>query len=119
MAESQDRQITLAGQSYTLRYSVRATLALKDKWGLGDDKASEKEIERRMAQASLSDFVTIIWAGLRTHHPELSEDQVLGWLDDGGLDGLKVAMQDTIDAAAPRARPKRPPTGQGTRTRPR
>lgn len=116
MVDSQDRQITLAGQSYTLRFSVRATLALKDSWGIPDGKAGEQEIERRMKAATLGDFVTIIWAGLRTHHPELTEDQVLGWLDDGGLDGLQAAMQDAIEGGTPRAKPARPRTGQRTKT---
>lgn len=104
--QSQDQPLTLAGQTYQLRFSVKAMLALKDRWGLKDDR----QIEARMKSASVEDFVTIVWAGLRTHHPELSEEQVLGWLDDGGLDGMKAAMDSAIVAAKPKPRPpgKRP-----------
>lgn len=102
MSELQDRQITLGGQTYTVRFSIRAMLALKQRWGL----EKESDVERRMKAAGMEDFIVILWAGLQTHHPELTEAQVLGWMDDGGLDGI-VAIQEAVEAAAPPERPKR------------
>lgn len=110
MAESQDRQISLAGHTLTIRYSLKATLALKDAWGL----ASDNEIEARMQSPGLDDFVTILWAGLRTHHPDVTREDVLDWADDAGLDGIQQAMGDAIDGASIRPKPGGPPKGQRT-----
>lgn len=104
----QDIPIELAGQNYTLRFGMIAIVTLSEAW-----KVSEAEVEGRMAKAGLKDLVTIIWAGLQTHHPELTERQVLGWLDDGGVDALELATK-AFQNAKPLARP---PQGQRTKTR--
>lgn len=51
--------------------------------------------------AKISDFVDILWASFRTHHPELSREEVLALVDDGGLDGLAKSAQEVISAAMP------------------
>ena len=101
---SQDQQVTLAGKTWTLRYSVKAMLALKDAWQL----KSDGEIAARLEQSkSMDDFITTIWAGMRTHHPEMSRDDVLVLLDDSGLELVKQTADNAIAAAQPRlkARP--------------
>lgn len=102
----QDVGVTIGGRSLTLRYSIRATLALKERWGLEHDR----EVQARMAKPSMSDFIDIFWAGLRTHHPEITPDDVLGILDDAGADGMADAVAQALEAAAP---PEQPRPGEG------
>lgn len=111
MSELQDRQITLGGQTYIVRFSIRAMLALKKRWGL----KNEAQVEARMKNADMEDFIVILWAGLLTHQPTITEEQVLGWMDDGGVAGIE-AIQEAVEAAAP---PPRPPGGQQRKTRSR
>lgn len=106
MANSQDRQITAAGQTYTVRFGLRAILALQDTWQLDD----EKQVQARVEKADNRDFATIMWAALRTHHPELTQEEVLGWLDDAGMDGMvgmAGQLQGAMEAAQPPARPRK------------
>lgn len=108
MANSQDRQITAAGQTYTIRFGLKAILALQDAWNLED----EKDVQDRVAQGRTKDFHVILWAALRTHHQELSQEAVLGWLDDAGMDGMTdmaSQLQGAMEAAQP---PARPPEGE-------
>lgn len=92
----QDVQIELGGRSLTLRYSIKATLALKERWGLENDR----EVQAKMAKASMSEFIDIVWAGLRTHHPEISHDDVMTYLDDAGADGLTDMVTKALDASS-------------------
>lgn len=92
----QDVQIELGGRSLTLRYSIKATLALKERWGLENDR----EVQARMAKASMAEFIDIVWAGLRTHHPDISHDQVVDMLDDAGADGLTDLVTNALDASS-------------------
>lgn len=104
MASQQDRQITAAGTTLTIRFGLRAILALQDRWELDN----EKQVEARIAAASTRDFPTIIWAALQTHHRDMSEDDVLSWLDDAGLDGMGEItgqMEKAMESAQPPARP--------------
>lgn len=103
----QDVQVELGGRSLTLRFSVKATLALKAKWGLETDR----EVQARMAKASMEEFIDIVWAGLRTHHPEVSHDQVLDWMDDAGAQGLTDLVTNALEASAAPA-DDRPRAGQ-------
>lgn len=93
----QDVPIEIGGRSYLLRYSIKATLALKDRWKC----ESDREVQARMAKATMEEFVDIFWAGLRTHHPEVTPEQVLDLLDDAGADGMTSAVTQALNAAAP------------------
>ena len=95
-SQLQDVQIELGGRSLTLRFSIKATLALKERWGLENDR----EVQAKMAKASMSEFIDIVWAGLRTHHPEISHDDVMTFLDDAGADGLTDMVTRAIEASS-------------------
>lgn len=112
--QTQDSVITLGGQNYTIRFSIKATLFLQEQWGL----ANEREVQARMASATMQDFIDIVWAGLQRHHPELTRDQIVDLLDDAGTDGLQTAVSDLMGASAAPA-PKSPQdAGQGTTSNP-
>lgn len=95
-SQLQDVQIELGGRSLTLRFSIKATLALKERWGLENDR----EVQAKMAKASMSEFIDIVWAGLRTHHPEISHDDVMTFLDDAGADGLTDMVTRALEASS-------------------
>lgn len=118
MGELQDIPVTLGGQTYKLRFSIRAIFALKRRWSLDSEADVQRRIELIKQKADLEDTVTLIWAGLQTHHPELTEDQVLGWLDDGGVEAIE-AVQETFENAKPLPAKTtgNPPEGQRKRSR--
>lgn len=112
--QTQDSVITLGGQNFTIRFSIKATLFLQEHWGL----ENERQVQARMASATMQDFIDIVWAGLQRHHPELTRDQVVDLLDDSGTEGLQTAVSDLMGASAAPA-PKSPPEeGQGTTPNP-
>ena len=116
-----DQQVRIGKHSYTLRYSVKALAALQDHWGL----QSFAEVGERLSSIgtgmNADDLVGILWAGLRTHHPDIDKEAVLDLIDDAGMDGLVDAMTAAITGGLPSAESGE---GQGTsearpRTKPR
>lgn len=94
-----ERQISIAGKSYTLKYSARAWAALQDHFGL----SSLKAVQARLAdqdQFGVGDMVAVLWAGLRTHHREVSQDDVLEMIDAMGLEEAGNAVGDAFGGAA-------------------
>lgn len=96
-----DRQFTLGGETYTLRFSVRAMGALQDHFGLKSLNQVGERLQQLGADLGVEDLAAVLWAGLRSHHPEISKDDALGLLDDAGLDGLDSVVGEAFAAAAP------------------
>lgn len=92
----QDRPLTLAGQTFTIRVGVKAWLALQDKWDLDEEAA-----RNRVKTGKLRDLPAIIWAVLRSHHPQVSEEDVLTLLDDAGVDGIVDGVQKLLRDSDP------------------
>lgn len=107
--ESQDKPVKIGGKNLVLRFSMRAMLALKDQWKLADDAdmtaegaiTGDQKAIARLSNPSMDDFVVIVWAACRTHHPDLTIEDVLALLDDGGLEGLKETLDSVVKAGAP------------------
>ncbi|CAN5480752.1 hypothetical protein BH10PSE7_BH10PSE7_15500 [soil metagenome] len=98
---SPDRQIEVSGRSYTLRYSLKAMAALQDHYGL----ASIDEVAQHLSDANrmgVNDIVALIWAGLRTHHPEVTQEQTLDLVDELGVAEMTSTIRDAFGAALPR-----------------
>lgn len=108
--ELADRQITVGGKTYTLRFSIRAMAALQEHWGLKSINGIGAKLEALGDDMGADDLVAVVWSGLRTHHPELSKDDALSMLDEVGLGGLDGVIGDAFAAAAP---PKQPSEGSG------
>jgi hypothetical protein len=107
-AQSPDQPAKIGGKSLTLRFSLRAMLALKDKWKYVDDepgsknaRTADQKVIDRLTNPGFEDFVTILWAATRTHHPELTEEELLDLLDEGGVEGLKDTLNSVLEAGAP------------------
>lgn len=111
-SQLQDVQIELGGRSLTLRYSIKATLALKERWGLDNDR----EVQARMAKATMAEFIDIVWAGLRTHHKEITHDEVVDMLDDAGAEGLTDMVTAALEASVAPDDNSRPRAGQPDQT---
>lgn len=95
-----DVQMTVGGKAYTLRYSVRALAALQDHFRL----ASLTAVQQRLSAPDswgARDIVAIIWAGLQTHHRDLTMDDVMDLVDEAGLDAISSVAGAAFDAAAP------------------
>jgi len=102
LALAADRQISVGEKSYTLRFSVRAMAALQEHFGLHNlNDTAAKVYGLAKSGASLDDLVALLWAGLRTHHPAMSKQNVLDLVDDLGVDGLQLAIIEGLAAAAP------------------
>lgn len=105
----QDRQITLAGKSFTIRMGVKAWLALQDLWGLDEDATRE-----RVSKATLKDLPAIMWASMRTHHKDVTLEEVLDLLDDAGSDGIVNGVRKMMVDSQP---PPQPDEGQAETTK--
>lgn len=112
MARVPDRQVEASGKVWTLRFSIRALAAMQEHFGL----ASLDEMGTRLTEGiTTDDIVAIFWAGLRTHHPEATQDDAAGIADDLGMadameiisTGLGAAMGGESADAAP-ADPRKP-----------
>lgn len=115
--EAQDNQVVICGTSYTLRFSNRAWKALEGLW-----RCSATEIYRRFSRKGEADEVSftkindLLWCALRTHHKEVSMDDVESMLDDAGTRAIprifEVVLR-TINSGEPPAEVaaagKRPP----------
>lgn len=97
-----DRQITIGDKTYLLRFSVRAMAALQDYFQL----ATLTEVGERLQDTSMlgvKDLVALLWAGLQTHHRDVSMDDALTLLDEMGLDGMQETLGQAMAAAMPAA----------------
>lgn len=103
-ADSPDHEIELGGAKLQIRFSIRATMALKDRWGF----KTESEVQKRLVEISkepqLENFIEILWAALRKWHPEMTYEDVLDLADMAGPNGLQVALERlmvAINASTP------------------
>ena len=124
--QSPDKPITVGGRPLTIRFSLRAMLALRDKWGYEDDepgtpnaRTGDQKVLERLDNLGMKDFVTVLWAATRTHHPDLTEETLIDMMDEGGIDGLKATLDSVILASAPPDAKKKPgpPTAAAKSTR--
>lgn len=103
--KSRDRQIKIGGKPYKIVFGYRASLALQDHWGLETDEALFERLQK--PQQKMRDFRDILWAALRTHHPEITVEDVTDMLDKEGVAGLAQSVQEAIAAAQPPADAKK------------
>ncbi|HSH40544.1 MAG TPA: GTA-gp10 family protein [Arenicellales bacterium] len=97
---SPDRTIEVNGTTYTLRFSIRAMAALQDHYGLPSLDAVGKKLQDT-ENLSIEDMVAIMWAGLRTHHRDLTMDDALDMLDELGVNGMQQTLGEAMAGAMP------------------
>lgn len=108
-ASLQDRRIEIGGQTYTIRVSIKFFLALQERWDLANDSEVRAAIPDKAK--NMRGMVDVVWAGLQTHHPNLSWDDVLSLLDQADMGKVAEALTQGMEAAAPPVK-DRPPEGQ-------
>lgn len=91
-SEVQERQITLNGQTLTLRYGWAAFTALADALG-----CTVSNIDSVLETMPVSALNKIVWAGLLDHHPAMSEADVVTLLNAGTI---KAARKEIGKAGA-------------------
>lgn len=99
-----DRQIVIGDNRYTLRFSVRAMAALQDHYQLPSLTAVGEKLQDS-DNLSVKDMVAMLWAGLRTHHRDVSLEDALDMLDEMGLENMQSMLGDAMQGAMPDADP--------------
>jgi hypothetical protein len=95
---SPDVQIIIDGQPYTLRFSMCAHVTLQDYY---DDATFEEVAARLQTKLKARDVVAFSWAGMRTHHPDLTWDDALHLVDKYGMQAMVGAVVRAFTAAMP------------------
>jgi len=112
MARAADRQIVALGRSWTLRFSLKALGALQEHFGL----ETLDGLQAAMARLSAADVAAILWAGLRSHHPEVTQQQALDMADEIGLDAALEVIGAGFSASMPAGGDKAGEGGENPRT---
>lgn len=99
MSRARELQLTLDGGTYSFLFGIRAMEALKERWGLEEDR----EIQAKLATAGSSQLVDLLWAGLLENHRELSRDDVLSLVDRTGLEDLPDQLMGAMEGSMPPA----------------
>lgn len=100
-AANPDRSIKVGDKTYTLRLSVRAMIALQDHYGLKSMTEVGQHLEGLGEDVTPQDLVAVLWAALRTHHPDVDMDCALDILDELGIQAMQEVLGDAFAAASP------------------
>lgn len=96
-----DVQIEAGGKALTLRFSAKALAAMQDHWELASlDAVGEKLGSLETGESTVDDYTAILWAALRTHHPEVTVEAAFDLLDDMGIEGFMEALSTTLSASS-------------------
>ena len=92
-------QFEAGGKSYRVRLSVKALGALQHHYGLQSIDEVDAKLLAFSQTSSVDDMVAILWASLRSHHPDVGKDQVLDMLDEIGLAESYRVIRDVFAAS--------------------
>lgn len=92
-------KITLGGQERTLRYDLNAIALLGQELGLKVRLAYFRE-DVLETPLPLSALRTLLWVGLLHAEPELTEQQVGGWVDHENLAEVLAAFFELFSSAS-------------------
>lgn len=97
-----DIQFVIGDKPFTFRLSAKAWAALQDHWDLANmDQALVKLADMESGKLHAKDLGAILWAGLRTHHPDIDQETAFTLLDDMGVPSFMVLVQRAATAALP------------------
>ncbi len=120
--ESQDFPFKYAGKNFVLRFGFRATSRLKDHWNLRTDPpgtdpriTGDNKLMERLNFLEIEDIPVLLWATLRSNHPELTVEDVEEMVDKYGVNDLQAVLGRVIAAAHPPADAKKKPTTAASR----
>jgi hypothetical protein len=91
--------VTLGGEEYTLAYPISAIILYKQKTG---DNLFRRESWQKVAPVEDPErFLACLWAGLQTHHPDMSIDKLGGLVDFHNAAELNLAIARAIASYFP------------------
>ena len=97
-----DVQFEAGGRALTLRFSIKALVALQDHWQLDSlDEVSHRLGQLQTGGLGAIDLAAILWAALRSHHSDLTVDDAIDILDDTGVQNFEYLITRAVAAAAP------------------
>ena len=106
--ESLDFPIKFGGRNFVLRFGYRASSRLKDHWGLATDpegteprRTGDQKLAVRMGLIEVEDIPVMLWACLRSNHPELTLEDVEELVDQYGVGPLQPILSKVLAAALP------------------
>lgn len=96
-----DVELKIGDKTYTLRFSTRATMDLMDLWNLKDQRDLQAAMQDR--GKTIGGMIEVVWAALRTHHRDLTVDNVIDLLDAEDLGDVMERVGEAISRAIPEA----------------
>lgn len=96
---SADRPVTVGERSLTLRYSLKAFAALQDHFGAKSINGVVAKLNEIGEDLSVDDLVALFYAGLRSHHPDVSPEDTLDMLDELGPQAIGGEIMQAFLAA--------------------
>ena len=95
-----DRQVTIGGKAFTLRFSLKAIAALQEIFGTVSLSETVARLSDFKSHGAL-DWVGIFWAGCISHHPDLTIQDVMTLLDENGIDAAIEPLTTAFTASLP------------------
>ena len=95
-----DHHFECGGKSYTLRFSVKAMLALQEHWGLKSLQDLSDFLNQKTI-LQIPDMAAIMWASLRRYHQNISKDEAMNLIDDLGIEATNKIIDDLLRASNP------------------
>jgi hypothetical protein len=106
--ESRDLPLSYAGKNWVLRFSTRAASRLKDHWNFSTDpegtpnrRTGDAKLAERLGLVELEDIPIMLWACLRSNHPDVTVEDVEEMVDEFGVTALQPILSKVLEAALP------------------
>ncbi len=106
--ESLDVPFAYGGKNWVLRFGTRAFSRLKDHWGFVTDpigaenrRTGDAKLGERLQYAEVEDIPIMLWAALRSNHPELTIEDVDEMVDKYGTAKVQPVLAVILAAAMP------------------
>jgi hypothetical protein len=111
--------ITIAGKQFTLEYPIPAYWAFEDATGIDLLKPDERPKEEIMAEylakpvrQRMQDSLWLLWAGLITHHPNITIEEVRSMVFLKDMGRIEAAVGEAQRASMLDIEPPAPQDGE-------
>jgi hypothetical protein len=122
-AERGEFDLTLGGQTYTFKLGFAALRTVQERFATGASAPTLDEIDVQVKRGRLLYIQVLLWAALRTHHPEVTESQVEDLIEAADQHEIKTLVAKVMGGNRPdpadvealgAGRPTRAATDEGT-----
>lgn len=87
--------VVIEGKTYYLRFDLNALALLEEKFG------SAEEATRKAAEGSAIAIRCFLWAGLKSNHPDMTEEDVGALIDLANLAEVSEEINKAFEQAMP------------------